>query len=892
MKEDISRLGIRIGKGMCTIVYRLNMKQSLNKILPWLWRLLIVLSLLRIFRGVVFFFIDKVILPITSAVESDSICILISIVVFVISAYLVSGRLKCRNYYVENTRPLVLAVYSLIIFYVFFRFSGHYVFYGVGKFTYIDTAVVLAGMLEIVTYFLTLKREAEAKVNEKEFVLDNPSKTDKLGRTDYAELLLNKIYATYKSGRLSDASMTILLNEKFGAGKTTFFYLLAEKSKGRFKTCLFKPWQFNSGDGMIEELLRLLEEQYSYRTQLVRQLKEYSKLLSEGGYNNVLKFISSLLSNEDSLPKRYEAIKHILHEIDDPLVVFVDDVDRLQAEELFSLLKLLRDGAAFPNIFYLVAADKEVLEQMLETKGIKNSDEYLKKFFNFELLFPKDDSFINTLLSSQIASTLQAYYSDVQTISLKDEVLSPRNLQTVFKTPRDVYRYINLLSYSLDLFKSYDIIEEVYVPDLLRLLLIQFISPTVYKIFRDEMNLLLDVRAEGGRISLKNEYEGIIRSRLSKKDLQDVVEIIKNSKKLQNASKEPENQESEEGKSLFGVIAQERPSKEDILSDLLNDLFPDVQGCSEKNRICYIGEYFKFFAGKYSKDEVSYQYMKNLIGSSNEAFFEKTMGSAILQGKSDFLFHKLEQYIEDAEIEKDIPKILQRCIKIQDSLYRYWEGTQTYFKSPKNFCQVNRFKSIYMKLLLVNDEDMVTDIEEIERFKSIYATNKQYCWLASSLSFPIINECTFVYGNELLSNMKERLIQRFIKEELADNPFVKEKLEVIPLLRSMYPAYWDEHFKRYVKKSSDPNAWLYELFEPAGNLLKRNHIAYNNLVDNRTLDSYAKDVLGLDLPEEIIHDLVEISGFQEDAAFNVNRFSRHPFLIAAKKWWDAKEQFG
>ncbi len=572
--------------------------------------LLAVASLLIIFRDVVFTLVDKILIPITSKVMKDSHAILVVTILFVIFAYLANGLLYRKNYIKHFGHSLFLFALTAV-FYSLFRFSNHYIFYGVGQVTYVDVSFALVALLEVLTYVFPIKKNNTDNVTDKAsaFISDNPSKTDLLGRTDYAELLLEKIITTHKQDGLKDGSMTILLNERYGAGKTTFFNLLEDKAKGKLRTCVFKPWITADGGKITEELLRLLEEQYAISNQLGKQLEGYAKLLSGSEAKNVLEFTSHLLKERDSLAQRYDTIKRMLQIINDPLVVLVDDVDRLQADELLALLKLLRNAADFPNIIYVVAADKEAMSLMLETKGIKDADVFLKKFFNFELLFPIDDSYLSSFLRDQIDRTLTCYYGEpLSMLPIDKEFLSASYIQYVFNSPRDVYRYINLLTYSLDLFKRYGVMEEVNLPDLLKLLLIQFISPMVYKILRDEMDLLLDVGGYDGRIHLKDGYKDIIISRQSKRHLHEVIAQVKQRNGDNQTELDDKNGEIGE-LTLFDIPAEERPNKEDLVSELLRDLFYDTQNYQKKSRICFLGEYFKFFAGKYSKSELSFQYI-------------------------------------------------------------------------------------------------------------------------------------------------------------------------------------------------------------------------------------------------------------------------------------------
>lgn len=856
--------------------------------------LLAVASLLIIFKDFAIALVDKIIVPIASIVQPNSPIVLAFTITFIVAAYLTNGLLVYKKNYFKHSEHTFYLVSIALVFYSLFRCNGHYVYYGVVQVAYVDVAFITAAILEIMSFFITPNRYKGLKGADKVngFVSDNPSKIDKLERADYAELLLDKIYATYKSGNLKDGSMTILLNERYGAGKTTFFNILEDKARDKVKICVFKPWQIADGGRITEELLKLLEEQYAISNQLGKQLESYSKLLSGGEVKNALGFATHVLNGRDSLARRYESIKEMLQVIDVPLVVLVDDVDRLQAEELLALLKLLRNGADFPNIFYLVAADKEAVSQMLETKGIKDSDEYLKKFFNFELLFPIDDSYIISLLKEQVVNTLTHYYGKRLSIpSIDKEFFSAKYTQNVFHSPRDVYRFVNLLSYSLDLFKRYGVLEEVHVPDILKLLLIQFISPMVYKILRDEMDLLLDVRGYDGRIHLKSGFKDIIISRQNKKQLQNVLSQVK---QIKNNEQENLNDNAieEDVLTLFEIPAEERPNKEDIVSELLRDLFYDTENYQDKSRICFFGEYFKFFAGKYSKSELSFQYMKDLLELQSETTFEETVNQVVKQGKSEFLVHKLKQYIEDKTIKKDIPILLQRCIVIQDAVYRHWSQWKTAANSPRDFCQIGQFRPVYMNLLLVDKKDVVSDTKEIERIKDIYAENKQYAWLASSLMLTIYDDqnMAFIFGQELHLKLREGLIRRFIAEEMAENPFEPEKIKAIPLLNSMYNYYWEKHFKEFVRNSPEPKAWLYILLKPSGDSLEWNEFYCRNLVGDGVLESYAKEFLGLELSQEISQDLAQLLGMQYGASLTAMNFEHHPFLVEAKKWWDAKKE--
>ena len=65
-------------------------------------------------------------------------------------------------------------------------------------------------------------------------------------------------------------------------------------------------------------------------------------------------------------PKLEEA----LSALDKPIVVVLDDIDRLETSEIRDVFKLVRLTANFPNIIYIVAFDRERVEEALGEQGV------------------------------------------------------------------------------------------------------------------------------------------------------------------------------------------------------------------------------------------------------------------------------------------------------------------------------------------------------------------------------------------------------------------------------------------------------------------------------------------------------------------------------------------
>jgi len=84
-------------------------------------------------------------------------------------------------------------------------------------------------------------------------------------------------------------------------------------------------------------------------------------------------------SQEKSLEERKRDVSALLEKIQNPLLIIIDDVDRLTNDEIRSLFKLVKANADFPNLIYLILCDREVVEESLDKLTPGRGKEFLKK---------------------------------------------------------------------------------------------------------------------------------------------------------------------------------------------------------------------------------------------------------------------------------------------------------------------------------------------------------------------------------------------------------------------------------------------------------------------------------------------------------------------------------
>ncbi|HVQ40426.1 MAG TPA: P-loop NTPase fold protein [Pyrinomonadaceae bacterium] len=136
-----------------------------------------------------------------------------------------------------------------------------------------------------------------------------------------------------------------------------------------------------------------------------------------------------------------ERVEKALASLEKPVVVILDDVDRLSTEEIREVFKLIRLIAKFPNIIYVVAFDRSRVEDALSQDGIPGRD-YLEKILQLATDLPAVPT---AILRSQLLSAIDGALSDLENPGPFDSALWPDVFEEVIwplmRNVRDVRRY-------------------------------------------------------------------------------------------------------------------------------------------------------------------------------------------------------------------------------------------------------------------------------------------------------------------------------------------------------------------------------------------------------------------------------------------------------------------
>ena len=260
---------------------------------------------------------------------------------------------------------------------------------------------------------LVSKRKKSGKLAEKEDNgLSTISKNDELqktGREVMAEVLLTKLLKT----DVQEENYAVGISSGWGTGKTTFLKHIKEIGKDDFEITEFFPWDCGSPDKIIQELFSTLSNKLDKGGTVRKQMLAYATMLSEIAeipYSDKIKGVLGLVNNQSSLKK---LVKDGLKKERKKHLILVDDIDRLDSDELFEVLRLVRVTANFPNIIFIVTYDREHILEMLVDRNIKNAELYIKKIFHLELVLPEFEPY----------ALPQMLYDEIKRMTNDEEIL-------------------------------------------------------------------------------------------------------------------------------------------------------------------------------------------------------------------------------------------------------------------------------------------------------------------------------------------------------------------------------------------------------------------------------------------------------------------------------------
>ena len=353
---------------------------------------------------------------------------------------------------------------------------------------------------------------------------DNPIKNpedDAIGRVSTAQNFVQHVLALDTT-----EGVVVGVLGPWGSGKTSFINLARnEFKKAEVPILAFNPWMFSGTAQLVELFFVELAAQLRGRGKVRRDLAEigeileaYGEIFSGMGWlpgvgpwierGRVITKIwnKRLQRRKEGVGGQRRKIEKALSALDKPIVVVLDDIDRLDTSEIRDVFKLVRLTANFPNIIYIVAFDRDRVEKALDEQGASGRG-YLEKILQVAFDLPVVPSHV---LDQQITSALNNVLNNIENSGSLDEEVWPYVFKEIIRplvqNMRDVRRYAATIHGTVISLKG-----QIALADLLALEAIRMFLPDIFKLLHSAIDGLTTA-SHGDPDHLKAQLNGLIEA--------------------------------------------------------------------------------------------------------------------------------------------------------------------------------------------------------------------------------------------------------------------------------------------------------------------------------------------------------------------------------------------
>jgi len=694
----------------------------------------------------------------------------------------------------------------------------------------------------------------------------NHKDEDSLYRVGFAEHIADGILKLD-----SKENFCLALHGSWGSGKTSIINLCLEAIKEKTKELSqenkpiiirFQPWLISGQEQLIKAFLNQFRkalgrpELSKFANEASKKLETFENLLGYASWiptaGEILGEIKKIVSNarettqaiskqlEEDLESNKKSICNALLKLRSPVIVIIDDVDRLTSEEIRQLFQLMKAVADFPKTIYFLAFDHKLVEKALESFQSGSETRYLEKIIQLDFEVPTPSrSQIATVLWNGIDDIIEAIPSEENELARWNEMkFGP--LPAICRNIRDVKRFLNAVNFKYSIVKG-----EIATVDILIVEAIRIFSPLLYKAIRDNKeNLVSNSALAMSNYRDNKEKNGFINS--------------------------------------LPELAPEYCKEE--MKEMLSHLFPEVESIFKQyewdtdslriwdnnQRIC-ISSYFDYYfqstlpAGAVSTKEIS----RVIELLNNQDSLTLLLRNYMSDGRATKLLSKVEHYIK-GNIDRDaIQNLITAVFKSVEMLpFKHddmseissdWAIQATVYRLLKNLDK-NVRKDILLNAMLSKDTIV---------FPIMVAS---YIW----------KEWNSVNGKESTKSNENKLLSKEEADELKDYALtlIKNNKNTDLLYKSRHLIstlyYWEiwsnnEEVRKWVETIISDEKKIPEFLGGCGGFIgtagmSSHYATYKFKVNNESLEKFCdiqllkekcEGLLKID-PEWLTHDYREI----------------------------------
>jgi predicted KAP-like P-loop ATPase len=307
---------------------------------------------------------------------------------------------------------------------------------------------------------------------------------DLLGHASFARYLADSICKmTFPEG------FALAIHGSWNSGKSTLlnflvYYLQQKPDEERPIIVPFNPWLFSGHQNItrrfFEQLQNVLSQESAVPKGLRKTIADFAGFISEIPlpYAQTGKALAAVLDDKDKEASQLkEEVQETLEKQERRIVVTIDDIDRLAADDIRELFRIFKAIPNFSNVVYVLVFDKEaVMKTVVETKDI-SKELYLQKIIQAEFELPTPDK---NLLRKLLFKKLNVVFADIPKQQVNQTYWSNiyfKGIDHFINNIPDIVRFTNTLTVTYPVVKG-----EVNPVDFIAIECLRIFCPAIYNI--------------------------------------------------------------------------------------------------------------------------------------------------------------------------------------------------------------------------------------------------------------------------------------------------------------------------------------------------------------------------------------------------------------------------
>ena len=502
----------------------------------------------------------------------------------------------------------------------------------------------------------------------------------------HRDIIIEHIYNSILNVK-ADNSFVIGINGAWGSGKTTTVNIVKEKIKNNInnKDLIlndFNPWIYDNPQNMMVGLLKSILNEADITSNPLEHEKIFKSLINvifkKAGFDDT--FVNNFFYNLDTVEKIKDELDDFLEFNQKRVVLFVDNLERAEADNIIFLFKLIGQVFDLKRITYVIIYDEDRLKDIFSDK-LKIDYHYIEKIIQQNISIPPIQQellwnvcrvCIEKLLIFYGEKNLDEYRLIVNLIvsEVKDLRMLKRFLNTVVTETFAVPHYLSKYTlFALNTIKFFD--ENLY-----------------YNIYQNKRYFITTDKI----YDMNTRYMDINKKENNEKAKDLFDELIKN-----------KNKEYQEILSNMFIAVKRYLSGQDIINDRYEDIDYDL---IRINKSIYSGMYFDIY-----------------FSQSENEFLE------IDKDIDDFI--ECINYIKDENLLYEFirQKIISINIKYGISEYLWIDKFLSHIRKNINHSECLIVKALYENILELNDDMKAFEVSSKDKVKYFIARYLKKCAL-------------------------------------------------------------------------------------------------------------------------------------------------------------------